>query len=47
MTKINVKITHLKCHLNLPGANELTDKIHMGQISYIATGHLVFKYWLR
>ena len=23
MTKINMKITHPKCHLNLPGANEL------------------------
>ena len=24
MTKINMKITHLKCHQNLPGANELS-----------------------
>ena len=24
MTKINLKITHLKCHQNLPGANELS-----------------------
>ena len=24
MTKINMKITHLKCHSNLPGANELS-----------------------
>ena len=23
MTKINMKITHLNCHKNLPGANEL------------------------
>ena len=23
MTKVNMKITHLKCHKNLPGANDL------------------------
>ena len=26
MTKINMKINHLKCHQNLPGANELTQE---------------------
>ena len=30
MTKINMKITHLKYNLNLPGTNELITH-HMGQ----------------
>ena len=29
VTKINLKITHVKCHPNFPGANALTEKYHM------------------
>ena len=37
MTKINMKITHLKYHWNLPGANELTAVL-------LALGHQAMGY---
>ena len=37
--KINMKITHLKCHYNLPGANELTGNVVSHHCSYMREIH--------
>ena len=37
ITKIHVKITYLKLHLNFPGANELLLKLHNCPISIVNT----------
>ena len=34
MIKVNMTITHLKCHYNLPGANELTDLMRYSPTVY-------------